>query len=33
VTRVLVVEDDPWIAWMVADELTDRGCQVQTAND
>ena len=32
-TRVLVVEDDPWIAWMVADELTDRGCQVQTATD
>jgi two-component system response regulator MprA len=30
---VLVVEDDPWIAWMVADELTDRGCQVETAND
>jgi DNA-binding response OmpR family regulator len=30
---VLVVEDDPWIAWMVADELTDRGCQVQTATD
>lgn len=32
-THVLVVEDDPWIAWMVADELTDRGCQVRTATD
>jgi twitching motility two-component system response regulator PilH len=33
VTHVLVVEDDPWIAWMVADELTDRGCQVSMAGD
>ena len=32
-THVLVVEDDPWIAWMVADELTDRGCEVRTATD
>jgi DNA-binding response OmpR family regulator len=28
---VLVVEDDPWIAWMMADELADRGHEVQTA--
>jgi DNA-binding response OmpR family regulator len=33
VTHVLVVEDDPWIAWMVADELTERGCEVRTATD
>ena len=32
-THVLVVEDDPWIAWMVADELKDRGCEVRTATD
>ena len=32
-THVLVVEDDPWIAWMVADELSDRGCEVRTATD
>jgi two-component system, chemotaxis family, chemotaxis protein CheY len=30
-TRVLVVEDDPWISWMIADELIDRGFQVTTA--
>jgi two-component system KDP operon response regulator KdpE len=30
---VLVVEDDPWIAWMVADELSERGCEVDTAAD
>jgi twitching motility two-component system response regulator PilH len=30
---VLVVEDDPWIAWMVADELADRGCEVSMAGD
>jgi DNA-binding response OmpR family regulator len=33
VTRVLVVEDDTWIAWMVADELADRGYQVRTATN
>jgi DNA-binding response OmpR family regulator len=33
VTRVLVVEDDPWIAWMIADDLTDRGYEVGTASN
>jgi CheY-like chemotaxis protein len=32
-TRVLVVEDDPWIQWMIADDLTDRGHTVLTASD
>ncbi len=32
-TCVLVVEDDPWIQWMIADDLTDRGHQVITAQD
>ena len=32
-TRVLVVEDDPWIAWLIADELTERGYQVATASN
>jgi two-component system response regulator MprA len=31
--RVLVVEDDPWIAWMIADDLAERGYQVTTARD
>jgi CheY-like chemotaxis protein len=31
--RVLVVEDDAWIAWMIADDLADRGYQVSTARD
>jgi hypothetical protein len=30
---VLVVEDDPWIQWMIADDLVDRGYQVVTAQD
>jgi len=33
VTRVLVVEDDAWIAWMIADDLTDRGYEVGTASN
>jgi DNA-binding response OmpR family regulator len=32
-TCVLVVEDDPWIQWMVADDLADRGHNVLTARD
>jgi DNA-binding response OmpR family regulator len=32
-TCVLVVEDDPWIQWIIADELADRGNQVLTARD
>ena len=31
--RVLVVEDDTWIAWMIADDLADRGYDVSTAHD
>ena len=31
--RVLVVEDDPWIQWMIADDLVDRGHEVVTAQD
>ena len=31
--RVLVIEDDAWIAWMIADDLTDRGYEVSTARD
>ena len=31
--HVLVIEDDPWTAWLVADELVDRGHQVSTATD
>ena len=31
--RVLVVEDDAWIAWMIADDLADRGYEVSTARD
>ena len=31
--RVLVVEDDAWRAWMIADDLADRGYQVSTARD
>jgi len=30
---VLVVEDDPWIQWMIADDLTDRNYDVKTASD
>lgn len=30
---VLVVEDDPWIQWMIADDLTDRGHRVIVAAD
>jgi CheY-like chemotaxis protein len=33
VARVLVVEDDAWIAWMIADDLADRGYEVSTARD
>jgi CheY-like chemotaxis protein len=32
-TCVLVVEDDPWIQWMIADDLADRGYEVTTARD
>ena len=32
-TRVLVVEDDPWIQWMIADDLADRGYEIMTAQD
>jgi CheY-like chemotaxis protein len=31
--HVLVIEDDPWTAWLVADELVDRGHEVSTATD
>ena len=30
---VLIVEDDPWIQWMIADDLADRGYEVITAHD
>jgi CheY-like chemotaxis protein len=30
---VLVVEDDPWIQWMIADDLADRGHTVMVAHD
>jgi DNA-binding response OmpR family regulator len=30
---VLVVEDDPWIQWIIADDLTDRAYDVKTASD
>jgi hypothetical protein len=33
VARVLVVEDDAWMAWMIADDLAERGYQVSTARD
>jgi CheY-like chemotaxis protein len=32
-TRVLVVEDDPWIQWMIVDDLADRGYDVVAAHD
>ncbi len=32
-TRILVVEDDPWIQWMIADDLAERGYEVVTAQD
>src|SRR6266702_3485367 len=32
-TCVLVVEDDPWIQWMIADDLADRDYDVKTASD
>jgi CheY-like chemotaxis protein len=32
-TCVLVVDDDPWIQWMIADDLVDRGYEVVTAQD
>ena len=31
--RVLVVEDDAWRAWMIADDLAERGYAVSTARD
>jgi CheY-like chemotaxis protein len=31
--RVLVIEDDAWIAWMIADDLADRGYEVSRARD
>jgi CheY-like chemotaxis protein len=31
--RVLVVDDDAWIAWMIADDLADRGYEVATARN
>ena len=31
--RVLVVEDDAWIAWMITDDLAERGYEVSTARD
>jgi CheY-like chemotaxis protein len=33
VVRVLVVEDDAWRAWMIADDLAERGYAVSTARD
>jgi CheY-like chemotaxis protein len=30
---VLVVEDDPWIQWIIADDLADRDYNVKTAWD
>lgn len=33
VSRVLIVEDDPWIQWMMADDLADRGHEIVTARD
>ena len=30
---VLVVDDAPWIQWMIADDLTDRNYDVKTASD
>jgi CheY-like chemotaxis protein len=33
VARVLVVEDDAWIAWIVAEDLAERGYEVTTARD
>ncbi len=32
-TRVLIVEDDPWIEWMIADDLADRGYETISARD
>ena len=32
-TRVLVVEDDAWIAGLIADELVGRGYEVDTASN
>jgi DNA-binding response OmpR family regulator len=32
-TYVPVVEDDPWIQWMIADDLADRVYEVITAQD
>jgi DNA-binding response OmpR family regulator len=31
--HVLVIEDDPWIAWMIADDLAERGYRVSTASN
>jgi CheY-like chemotaxis protein len=33
VARVLVIEDDAWIAWMIADDLAERGYEVSTAGN
>lgn len=32
-TSVLIVEDAPWIRWMIADDLADRGYEIMTAHD
>ena len=32
-TQVLVIEDDPWIQWMIVDDLADRGHDVKAAQD
>lgn len=31
--HVLVIEDDPWIAWMIADDLAERGYRVSRASN
>ena len=33
VTRILVVEGDPWVQWMIADDLADRAYEIITAQD
>jgi CheY-like chemotaxis protein len=30
-TCILVVEDDPWIQWVIADDLADRGYEIVSA--
>jgi CheY-like chemotaxis protein len=32
-TCVLAIGDDPWIQWMIADDLADRGYEILTARD